>query len=128
MLSRIGDLGYGERRLHFQQLRTDREVFRLTQAVAEEFDVCLTKMLRRSRGFGRAAKARQLAMYLAHVMLQRSQQEVADLFDRNRTTVAHALQSIEDKRDSLVFERLIERVERRFNFGALRHRRLRHGR
>ena len=114
MLSRVGDLGFGESRLRFQQLRADREVFFLTGLVAQEMRVCLTKMLGRSRGYGRAARARQLAMYLAHVLLSRPQHDVALMFGRERTTVVHAIQMMEDRRDDPVVERLIERIERRF--------------
>src|SRR5690349_1907199 len=114
MLSKIGPLGYGEGRLRFSKLRADREVFALTQAVGAETRVCLSKMLQRSRGFGRAAKARQIAMYLAHVLLSRPQHVVALMFDRDRTTVAHAMQVVEDRRDDPRLERLIERIERRF--------------
>jgi hypothetical protein len=61
---------------------------------------------------GRAA--RQIAMYLAHVLLSRPQHDVALLFDRDRTTVAHAMHVVEDRRDDPRLERLIERIERRF--------------
>lgn len=127
MLSRVGPLGYGERRVRFQKLRADSEVFALAQAVADEAGVCLTEIMRRRRGFGRAAMARQLAMYLAHVRLSRTRTEVAELFCRDRKTVAHALQSTEDRRDSPVFERLIERIERRFDRACPPTRRVRHG-
>jgi chromosomal replication initiation ATPase DnaA len=114
MLSRVGRLGYGESRLRFSRLRADQEVFALTHAVAVETAVCISKMLQRSRGFGRAARARQIAMYLAHVLLSRPQHDVALLFDRDRTTVAHAMHVVEDRRDDPRLERLIERIERRF--------------
>lgn len=114
MLSRVGDLGYGESRLRFQQLRADGEVFALSKIVAEEMGVCLTNMLRRSRGFGRATRARQISIYLAHVLLSRPQHDVAEMFGRDRTTVAHAMHAVEDRRDDPRVERLIERIERRF--------------
>ena len=114
MLSRVGPLGYGEGRLRFSKLRADREVFALTQAVAAETRVCISKMLHRSRGYGHAARARQIAMYLAHVLLSRPQHDVALIFDRDRTTAAHAMQVVEDRRDDPRLERLLERIERRF--------------
>lgn len=123
MLSTVGDLGYGESRLRFQQLREDAEVFALTRAVTAETGVCLTDMLRRSRGFGRAARARQTAIYLAHVLLSRSQQDVALMFNRDRTTVAHAVQMIEDRRDDPRVERLIQRIERRYQRTLVARRR-----
>ncbi|MBL8596296.1 MULTISPECIES: helix-turn-helix domain-containing protein [unclassified Devosia] len=102
-------------RLRFQKLRTDPEVFLLTQLVAQERRVSLTSLLRRSRGSGHAAAARQLAMYLCHVLLKRPQDVVAELFHRDRTTVAHAMQSIEDCRDDPGVEGEIARIEQRFN-------------
>ncbi len=38
-------------------------------------------------------------MYLVHVALGRPQEVVAELFGRDRTTVAHACQRLEDDRD-----------------------------
>ncbi len=81
--------GEGRRR-RFQRLRSDPEVFALVQLVADERGVTLTALMRRSRGHGKAAAARELAVYLAHVMLERPQDVVAELFARDRTTIAHA--------------------------------------
>jgi chromosomal replication initiation ATPase DnaA len=98
-------------RLRFQKLRTDPDVFLLAQLVAHERRVALTHLLRRSRGSGHAASARQLAIYLAHVLLERPQDVVADLFQRKRTTVAHSVQAVEDLRDDPRIEAEIERIE-----------------
>jgi chromosomal replication initiation ATPase DnaA len=98
-------------RLRFQKLRVDPEVFELTQIVARERGVSVTKLLRRSRGSGRAASARQLAIYLAHTMLSRPQDVIAELFSRDRTTVAHAVQTLEDRRDRKPLEAEIARIE-----------------
>ncbi len=111
-------------RLRFQKLRGDPEVFQLTQLVAQERRVSMTSMLRRSRGSGRAAAARQLAIYLAHVLLERPQDIVADLFQRDRTTVAHAVQAIEDHRDDPRLEAQIARIEARLD--EVRHSDMRH--
>jgi len=100
-------------RLRFKKLRTDREVFVLTQIVAQECGVCLTRLLRRSRGSGRAARARQIAIYLAHVSLSRPQDVVAELFSRERTTVTHAIQTMEDQRDDPAVDALLDRIEQR---------------
>ena len=95
----------------FKRLRTDPEVFRLAQTVALERQVPLTNMLRHSRGSGHAASARQLAIYLAHVLLERPQDVVADLFHRKRTTVTHAVQTMEMRRDDPRLEAEIARIE-----------------
>ncbi|HZY67230.1 MAG TPA: helix-turn-helix domain-containing protein [Devosia sp.] len=85
--------------------------------MAAERGVSMTNLLRRSRGSGRAASARQLAMYLAHVELGRSQETVAELFNRDRTTVAHSVQAVEDRRDTPCLEGEISKIEAQF--GAL---------
>jgi chromosomal replication initiation ATPase DnaA len=102
-------------RRRFQKLRTDPEVFLLTCIVAEERGVSMTNLLRRSRGPGRAASARQLAIYLSHVLLERPQDIVADLFSRDRTTIAHSCQTVEDRRDDLRLEIEIARIETRLS-------------
>ena len=38
-------------------------------------------------------------MYVAHVSLSASLTEIGDLFQRDRTTVAHACAVVEDRRD-----------------------------
>jgi chromosomal replication initiation ATPase DnaA len=100
-------------RLRFQKLRSDPEVFLLTRLVAEERGVSMTRLLRRSRGPGRAASARQLAIYLSHVLLERPQDLVADLFLRDRTTIAHSCHAVEDRRDDPRLEAEFARIEAR---------------
>lgn len=102
-------------RLRFKKLRTDPEVFLLARLVAGERCVSLTDMLRRTRGSGPAAAARQLAIYLAHIHLERPQDVVADLFQRQRTTVAHSVQAVEDLRDDPNLEAEIARIESRLS-------------
>lgn len=58
------------------------------------------------------ALARQTAMYLAHVGCSLSLTEVGTLFERDRTTVAHACALIEDRRDNPDFDRALELLER----------------
>ena len=102
-------------RRRFQKLRGDPEVFLVANLVAQERHVSMTSMLRRSRGSGHAAAARQLAIYLCHILLERPQDIVAELFQRDRTTVAHAVQTIEDQREHELLEGEIARIERRLN-------------
>jgi len=108
-----GDGPDSPNRLRFRQLRADPPAFHLALAIAAERKSSLSAMLRRSRGSERDAGARQLAMYLAHVTLGRPQDSVAGLFRRDRTTVAHACQKMEDLRDEPRFEAEISRIEAR---------------
>ena len=64
---------------------------------------------------------RQLAIYLSHVMLERPQDVVAFLFERDRSTVAHAVQSMEDRREEPRLEAEIARIEARLRDGEVRH-------
>lgn len=58
------------------------------------------------------AFARQLAMYLCHVVADMSLSLVAAEFGRDRTTVSHACHAIEDRRECPIFDRQIEHLER----------------
>ncbi len=64
-----------------------------------------------SRGVARIALARQVAMYLAHVVGRIEYMEVGRLFGRDRTTVAHACAVIEDLRDNPKFDRTMDLLE-----------------
>lgn len=58
------------------------------------------------------AFARQLAMYLCHVVGDMSLRDVAAEFGRDRTTVSHACHAIEDRRDCPIFDRQIDHLEK----------------
>jgi chromosomal replication initiation ATPase DnaA len=68
-------------------------------AVAAVFEVDICDLRASTRGSPRAAFARQVAMYLAHVVCGLSLSEVGAAFARDRTTVAHACAVVEDGRD-----------------------------
>jgi chromosomal replication initiation ATPase DnaA len=65
-----------------------------------------------SRGRAKVALARQTAMYLAHVSFSLSLTDVGTLFERDRTTVRHACNLIEDRRDDVDFDLVLELLER----------------
>lgn len=58
------------------------------------------------------ARVRQIAMYVAHVILQLSMTDIGRGFGRCRTTVAHACHLIEDLRDDEDFDRVVAVAER----------------
>lgn len=58
------------------------------------------------------ARVRQIAMYVAHVVLKLSMSEVGRGFARDRTTVLHACHLIEDMRDDEDFDRIVAMTER----------------
>lgn len=80
-------------------------------AIGEVFGVAEEALARPSRGKARVARARQTAMYLAHVSCGLSFTDVGQVFARDRTTVAHACAVIEDRRDDPAFDRALELME-----------------
>ncbi|MFH1797469.1 MAG: helix-turn-helix domain-containing protein [Pseudomonadota bacterium] len=67
------------------------------------------------------ARVRQIAMYVAHVALGLSMNEVGRGFGRDRTTVLHACHLVEDMREDQEFDRIIAMTERVAS-AALRNR------
>lgn len=87
----------------------------LVQAViAEMLRVTLDEMKAPSRGKARVAFARQLAMYVCHVMLSFDQGRLAGAFCRDRTTVSHGVRRIEARRDHPLLDDVLETLEEIF--------------
>jgi chromosomal replication initiation ATPase DnaA len=84
----------------------------INPAVAGVFGVDIQDLCAATRRSPRAAFARQVAMYLAHVVCGLSLTEVGVLFDRDRTTVAHACELVEDRRDDPELDGRLEHLER----------------
>jgi hypothetical protein len=83
----------------------------IEQAVIQVFGVAHDELHRISRGRAKVALARQVAMYLAHVACRLSLTDAGKLFNRDRTTVAHACAVIEDRRDDPLFDRALDLLE-----------------
>lgn len=83
----------------------------IDHAVAQVFAVTRVELSRQSRGPAHVALARQVAMYLAHVSCGLSFTQIGTLFDRDRTTVAHACAVVEDRRDERMFDAVLEILE-----------------
>jgi chromosomal replication initiation ATPase DnaA len=88
-----------------------RQRLLVEQTVAQVFGVRVQDLKSASRGRAEAAFARQVAMYLDHVSCGHSLTEVGNLFERDRTTVAHACKLVEDRRDDPAFDRALELLE-----------------
>lgn len=69
----------------------------------------LRKSGRSSMGISRV---RQVAMYVAHVVLRLNMADIGKAFGRDRTTVLYACHLIEDLRDDDEFDRIITMTER----------------
>ena len=83
----------------------------IEQAVIQVFGIAYKDLRRTTRGRAKVALARQVAMYLAHVGCGLSLTETGRLFERDRTTVAHACGVIEDRRDDPAFDRALDLLE-----------------
>ena len=64
-----------------------------------------------ARGRADLALARQVAMYLCHVVTGMTLTEIGRRFGRDRTTAAHACRLIEDRRDDSDFDCRITMLE-----------------
>lgn len=93
-------------RLHEQVVRHVLE-----HAVTHAFGIDPLAFWSPNRGHPRVALARQVGMYLAHIMFELSLTEVGRLFARDRTTVAHACCVVEDRRDDRTFDRTLDLLE-----------------
>ena len=79
--------------------------------VGHVFGVSCQDLERPSRGRARVAFARQVGMYVGHVVCGLSLTDVGHIFERDRTTVAHACSVVEDRRDDPGFDHLLDLVE-----------------
>jgi chromosomal replication initiation ATPase DnaA len=79
--------------------------------VAQVFAVPAADLMRTTRGRAGVALARQIAMYLAHVVGGQTLTDIGQHFQRDRTTVAHACRLVESRRDDPSFDRVVELLE-----------------
>ncbi|MEX0645976.1 MAG: helix-turn-helix domain-containing protein [Parvularculaceae bacterium] len=81
---------------------------------SEACGVSIYELKAKGRSRASIAFARQIAMYLAHVVGQLTLADISIVFERDRTTVAYALAMIEDRRDSPMFDRQMEYLSSEF--------------
>jgi hypothetical protein len=80
-------------------------------SVGQALGVSEAEFAASTRGRARVALARQIAMYLSHVVCGLSLTDAGRIFARDRTTVAHACAVIEDQRDNPRFDRMLDLME-----------------
>lgn len=83
------------------------------EAVARAWNVPVSELRSPTRRSAPVAQARQVAMYLTHVVYGVSLASVGHHFGRDRTTAAHACRRIEDRRDDASFDRLLDEISDR---------------
>lgn len=88
-------------------------VEQVVELVAGHANVDASSILQARRSRLATARARQLAMYLAHVALGESLTAVGRAFGRDRTTVSYACGLIEDMRDDHAFDAEVSDLEGR---------------
>ncbi|SHL62932.1 helix-turn-helix domain-containing protein [Roseibium suaedae] len=81
--------------------------------VARAFCILPADLYRDTRGKVHVSDARQLVMYIAHVVLELSCSEVARRYGRDRSTVAHACRTVEERREDPAFDLLVKSIEDR---------------
>ena len=83
----------------------------VTHLVAMATGVPAREIVGPTRARAPAARARQVAMYLAHVGYGWPMARVAFAFGRDRTTASHACHKIEDMREDAEFDAKITALE-----------------
>ena len=79
---------------------------------AELFGLPSKEIRRQGRTTLQVVRVRQVAMYVAHVVLGLTTREIGRGFGRNHTTVQHACHVVEDMRDEAAFDQVVARTER----------------
>lgn len=91
--------------------KTDARAAQAQAAISTALGIKLDELLAPTRGAPYVAKARQVAMYVAHVAYGLSLKEVAFSFGRDRSTAMHACRVVEDRRDDPRFDQWLSGVE-----------------
>lgn len=79
--------------------------------ISRERKIPIRLLVHVSRCQADTARARQVAMYLAHVSKGISLTAIGTAFGRDRTTVSYACSLIEDLRDDTAFDAELDRLE-----------------
>lgn len=92
-------------------VREDAGLADVLALISREKKIPIRLLVHVSRCQADTARARQLAMYLAHVAKGISLTAIGMAFGRDRTTVSYACSLIEDLRDDAQFDAELERLE-----------------
>ena len=94
----------------------DEQILELCEGMiditAALFNVSSKEIRKPGRSSLGVSRVRQVAMYVAHVVLRLSMTDIGRAFGRDRTTVLHACHLVEDLRDDTDFDRIITMTER----------------
>lgn len=84
----------------------------MIDVTAALFNVSSKEIRKPGRSSLGVSRVRQVAMYVAHVVLRLNIKDIGRAFGRDRTTVMYACHLIEDLRDDDDFDRIITMTER----------------
>ena len=83
----------------------------VNQMIAAAFEISGERLLHNDRGVVRINRPRQISMYLMNTALSLKFTEIAEFYDKDRTTVSHACKVIEELRDDVEFDDRISEFE-----------------
>lgn len=89
----------------------DPELAAIVARVAAAWEVPARDLRAGRKGSRRAVQARQVAIYLAVVGLERTRKGVAPFFRRHPSVVGHAVRVVEDLRDDPEFDAALAELE-----------------
>jgi len=92
-------------------LREQAGLAQVLALISRERKIPIRLLVHVSRCQADTARARQTAMYLAHVAKGISLTAIGAAFGRDRTTVSYACNLIEDLRDDVEFDAELDRLE-----------------
>ena len=104
-------------RRHRREHATPRSCDQVIALVARAKNVSSQAITSRRRNLLPIARARQIAMYLSHVVLGRTLADIGEVFGRDRTTVSYACALIEDMRDDPQFDDEVSGLEQQIEAG-----------
>jgi chromosomal replication initiation ATPase DnaA len=90
----------------------DLRLAHLEKLIESVFSVRPGQLRSPTRGLAHVARARQIAIYLGHVVLGLPLSKLASYFDRDRTTITYSCHMIEDARDEQGFDDLLDMLEK----------------
>lgn len=117
---RSQDTGLAAVRRSIREREQAAKVALMQETVARAWNVPIGEMRSPTRRQAPVAQARQVAMYLTHVIYGFSLSAVGRHFGRDRTTAAHACRLVEDRRDDANFDMLLDRLEHALRYAGER--------
>lgn len=91
---------------------TDLAAQFVNQMIAAAFQLKAERLLKSDRGAVRVNRPRQISMYLMNTALSLKFTEIAEFYNKDRTTVSHACRVIEELRDDPEFDERIGEFEK----------------